>query len=641
MSSKSRHQHQPRKPKHTVEHVDGGEAHLPSLEDFDEIVHVPEGRSRVQFYFLIGLMIFLLIVFIVPAAFQNALTGGGQREQLPAVTWETGAGEFAMTPTDFIFEKRREDSFRRTINPYMRSTPSSAEVATTLLIDQLSKEAGVYVSNAPILTALQGFAEQLGGIDQYKAYMSNRYPGGAPAFEEALRRAMRSSRYLELVGRLGAKPSADEIESTWIGQHKEYAFDYIEAPASAFEEAALADVPDDATLEAWWAERPDWERNALKTEKAWRLASAYVELGAEPPAALLERYPLPEGFDAEAEGVTVYNKVSFLAYALDEPRLDDEGNKILYIPKEELTDELARSAKTLTAMNAWRADLKERMDGGAAVDVAAEAAELGLTYVEGKEARDHADLIADNDFGGSLLAAQLGSAATGDVLAGVILTGKMLEVVKVVEIAEPVMPPFPEIRETVAEKWSKEHAAELAQAYLEAKVEAAGSPETLDAESFAALAEGDDKLTLGLRDWMDLSAPNGPNAFEPASLFIRIQAQTLGLYELEEGGLAAPTISSGKDRVYLVRSLGSRERDFSEATPAEIDVVQNSLEQAAMASFRGSYSSTTEELPEFLVKTYKLALPDDADRDARQAEERALREKEAGQAPSEETVPEG
>ena len=140
---------------------------------------------------------------------------------------------------------------------------------------------------------------------------------------------------------------------------------------------------------------------------------------------------------------------------------------------------------------------------------------------------------------------------------------------------------------------------------------------------------------------MDVSDSNSPNAFEPASLFIRIQAQTLGLYDLPEGGLAAPAISSAKDRAYLVRSLGGRERDFSEATPSEIDVVRNSLEQAALASFRGSYSSTDESLPEFLVETYKLALPDEAERSRAQAEERALREKRAADGTSEETTPEG
>jgi len=632
MSSKSRHQHQARKPKQSVEHVDGGNADLPSVEDFQEVIHAPEGRSKAQFIFLIGLMIFLLIVFIIPSAFQNALTGGGDREQLPAVSWTSPVGDFTMSPTDFILEKRQEDSFRRTINPYVRSTPSSAEVATTLLLDELSLEAGVFVSDASMIEALSGFATQLGGVEAYRNRMMGGYPGGAPAFEGALRRAMRTSRYLEMMGRLGAKPAVGEIEATWTGQHKEFAFDYIEAPASNFEQAALAEVVDDAALEAWFAEQPEWQQNALKTQKAWRLASAFVNIGEEPPAALLAAYPLPEGFDAAAEGDHFYTSYSYLAYKLAEPIEDEEGNKVLYVAKEDVADELAQSAKTLAAMNAWRADVKERMDAGETVDVAAEAAELGLTFVEGKEARERADLVDDKDYGGGVLTGQLGGASVGDVLAGVIVTAKVLEVVEVLEVAEPQMPPFAEIRDQVVDKWAGAHAAELALAYLEEKLATAGAPETLDAEAFAALAEGDDKVTLGLRDWMDISSNDSPSAFEPASLFIRIQAQTLGLYDLEAGELAAPAISSGKDRAYLVRSLGSRERDFAEATPADLDVVRNSLEQAAMASFRGAFSSDSDELPEFLVETYKLALPDDTANKAKQEAERAKREADAAAA---------
>ena len=635
MSSKSRHNHEPRKPSQKVDHVDGGHADLPSLEDFQEIVHVPEGRSKFQFLFLIGLMIFLLIVFIIPSAFQNALTGGDDREELLAVSWVTETGEHSMSNSDFINEKRREDTFRRTLNPFVRSTPSSSEVASMLVLDQLSSDAGVWVPDADLSKALAGIAEQLGGIEQYKQYLSARFPQGAPGFENSVRRGMRITRYLETIGRLGAKASASEIESTWKAQHTEYAFDYIEAPASAFEDEAMAEVVDDATLEAWFAARPEWERNALKTQKAWQLASAYVNIGAAAPAALLERYPLPADFDAAAEGDHFYTAYSYLAYRLEQPRLDDEGNELRYVPKEEVAPELAAAAEAQTALRAWREDIKARNDAGETVDLAAEAAELGVTFVAGKAQRERAELVEDQEFGGGVLTGQLGSAKAGDILNGVIVTAKVLELVEVLEVREPELPPFAKIRDSVAASWSKAHAAELARAYLEEKVAGATS---LDATSFAALAIDDDKLTLGLRDWMDVSATDAPAAFEPASMFIRSQAQVLGLYELPEDGLSTPAIASSKDRAFLVRSLGSRERDFSTATPAEVDVVKNSLQQASLAAFRGAYMSEEGELPKYLVEAFQLALPQEEFNEKQQAEERATREAE--QALQGESLPE-
>lgn len=625
MSSKSRHNHEPRKPRSKVDHVDGGHAELPSIEDFEEIVHVPEGRSKFQFLFLIGLMIFLLIVFIIPTAFESALTGGGDRAELPAVTWVSKSGEHSMSPSDFILEKRREDAFRRALNPFARSTPSSAEVASMLVLDQLSLDAGVFVPDSAVVEALRGIMESLGGLDNYKQYLASRFPGGVPGFETAVRRGMRITRYLETIGRLGAKPDANEIESAWKGQHTEYAFDYIEATGTAFLDAALAEVVDDAALEAWFLQRPEWEQNALKSQQAWRLASAFVRIGEEPPAALLERYPLAEDFDSEAEGGQFYTSYSYLAYRLEEPRIDDEGNEVRYVPKEEVATEVAAAAKTLTALRAWRDDIQARKDAGETVDLAAEAAELGVTFVEGKEARERAELVEDKEFGGGVLTGQLGSAKVGDLLSGVVVTAQVLELVEVLEVREPVLPPFAEIRESVVTSWAKERSAQLALDYLEAKVAGA---ESMDADSFAALAEGDDMLTYGQRDWLDISSSDAPMVFEPASMFIRTQAQTLGLYDLEEGGLAAPAMASTKDRAILVRSLGSRERDFATATPGEIQQVTSSLKQASIASFRGAFSSDDNTLPAYLVDAFQLALPQEAANEKKQAEERAAREAE-------------
>ena len=110
MSSKSRNDRKSRNEAHApIEHVDGGVAEAPSVEDFlgEDTIHVPVGRNRFQFIFLIGLLIFLLIIFIVPGAVQNSL-GKGDNSNLPMVSYETEVGITTWSLLDFQMEIRAE-----------------------------------------------------------------------------------------------------------------------------------------------------------------------------------------------------------------------------------------------------------------------------------------------------------------------------------------------------------------------------------------------------------------------------------------------------------------------------------------------------------------------------------------------------
>ena len=622
MSSKSRYSKKSKTPSTTVEHVDGGQAQAPTLEDFEEYVHVPEGRSKTQFILLVALMIFLLIVFIVPTAFQGALTGG-QDDGMPAVSFTTPEGTFTWTTTQFYDAKRTEDAFRRTIMPFMRSTPSHEEAATTLLLDQLAREAGVRVSDQDLREQLQAYADQLGGVQAYTDFLAARFPGGAQAFEKTVRRGIRIQRFLELTSRVAVAPTADRVAEAWADDHVEHAFDYVFAETHLWEDAAKAEAPTDEVLDAWFADRPDWERSQLETPETWSLGSAFYRLGDPEPAALLERYPLPEDFDVEAAGTSFYTANSYLVYKLDEPRTDDEGNEIRYAPEAEVAEQSRAAARVEAALAAWREDLSARRAEGEAVDLAVESQELGLGWRETPDAVDRPTLVADAEFGGGILASQLTSLAAGDLVGTVVVTEDVLQVAEVLAKVDPVLPPIAEIREDVLTRWARDRAKELAEEFLTDVVADTGS---LDAEAFHALAQVDERLQSGMRDWLDKSAaPDAdPDAFEPANLFLRSQAATLGLYDLAEGDLSDVALSATRDRVYVVRSRGARTMDFGQATPAQVAAIEDRLLAEARTTFRQAYMSSEDGvLPPYLVEVYQLALPASEEAERRRLEEEA------------------
>lgn len=621
MSSKSRFNNQPRKPQDKLEHVDGGSANLPSAEDFDEIVHVPEGKSKFQFLFLIGLLIFLLIIFIVPTAFQGALTGGDNSELAPGVVWETPqGGKFEMGHIELQLEMREESKLRRVLTGG-NSTPTAEEMATQLLLDQLAKEAGVYVSNEALAAQIKPLIEQLGGRDNYIQFTRQMFGSrGTLVFEERLRTGIRVSRYLTLTGMLAAQAKPGDIEKQWAADNIEYAFDYLLVKGESFVDAAKAEAPDDATLEAWFADRPDTVKNRFKTQQKWRLSAAYVPIGEAAPSALLERYPLPEGFDTAAEGEQFYNLHSYQAFKYEEPIIDDEGNTVTYQPLDDVRPLAEAAAQTQTAMSAWRTDLRTRRETGETLDLAAEAAELGVTYIESTEARERAEIVEDAMYGGGGVSSLLPTTEVGELLSGAIVTPKVIEIVKVVEAVEPTVKPFAEIREEVLDLWATERSNELALEFAKALM---GDTTELDADAFAALAE-DERVELGRRDWKSGRGWTGemPAQGDSFGFFLLLNGESNGMYDMEAGAVTEP-IQSGTE-VYVVRSLGTRETDFANAKPGDVEAAKQALAQTLMVNYQKAFMSEDPEvLPAYLVKTYKLDTPE-----ARESRERAKEQRE-------------
>ncbi|MFT4711113.1 MAG: hypothetical protein ACI8Q9_002253, partial [Planctomycetota bacterium] len=552
MSSKSRHDRKSQNEAHApIEHVDGGEAEAPSVEDFlgENTIHVPEGKNPVQFVFLIGLLIFLLIIFIIPGAFESSLTGNGP-DGTPMASWMSADGPVEVSPALFITEKRAEAAALKVRG--LRITPSDAEVATILLTDSLAQEAGVVVSDDMVRDYIKAVAESVGGVDNYKGLMAREFEGGAQTFERVVRRGLRVNTYLALISRVAIAPSADLLADAWNEQHEEYAYGYISASAASFKDAALAEVPVDADLELWFAGQPEWERNVLKTDEKWTIGSAFFNVVDAAPEALTERYPLAEDWDLEAQATAFYQNNSWFMFKLDEEITDEDGQVQRFIAQEEVQTKCENGAIVLTGMKSWRADMGVRMEAGEEVDIAMEAQELGLGWHESDEAMTRGELLDDTDFGGGMLSTQLQSTEPGQLIPSPIIGKNILQVAKVLSTLEPALPAFAEIREVVAGNWADDRSGVLAKEALAALTDA----ENLGDEEFQALADTSENFTYGMRDWLDKggSYTDDPNRDLPANRFLAIQSLVLGLGDLAKGDLTQATLASGGLDAYLVRS---------------------------------------------------------------------------------------
>jgi hypothetical protein len=607
MSSKSRHDHDHKNEAHApIEHVDGGIAEAPSVDDFlgEETIHVPEGKSRFQFIFLIGLLIFLLIIFIIPGAFQNVFSPN-EGNSLPVVSWETPAGPMEWNSTEFMMEKRAEAAYLSIYG--MRGTPSEEAVATTLMLDTLAQEAGVVVPDKQVVEIIRGLAEALGGTEAYKLRMKQAFAGGTKTYERVARRQLRIGKYQTMLSRIAIAPPASRLEAEWHKAHELAAFDYIETATDLYTAAALVEVPNDEGLEVWFNARPDYEKNSFKSAEKWTIGSAFYRLGDEAPAVLAERFPMAEDWDAEAEALRFYQTYSYLMFRLEEEITDENGEITRYVPQEDVDADCRSYSSILASIKAWNEDVTARTAAGEVIPFAKEAAELGLGWHVSVEPMGRTELLADTEFGGGILSSQLLNTEPGQLLKTAIVGKQTIQVAKVMSRQEPTLPEFSTFRDDIANRWADERSGGLAVEALEALTAA----ESLTAEAFEALTADNPAFTMGMRDWLDTSGSfaDDPNGMEPANLFISLQGASIGLNELEEGELAAAALGTSKTSAFLVRSMGKQAVPFGDANPGQLQQLSDAADRSARTSLMTAFMPIDDILPAYLVENYKMSMP--------------------------------
>ena len=593
-------------------------------EHDDDLVIVPKGQSKMRFYLSFGLIIFILIIFVVPSAFQGSL---GRSEDNSAVTyasWTTPGGESVkLTYQDFVAEKRALRSLERLL-PFLGmgqiDSQKDEDTARFLIMEAVAQESGVRVSDRELARTI---LELWGDETVYRTFVANSDTTPAQ-FEAAFRRALAVRTLLSYLSAGAVEQDPERLKKDWLASHQEYAFDVVAVESAAYEEAARAELPDDAALEVWLGERPPFERASYNSPTRWSAEIAWLDLegealGAGLPA-LLEAFPRPADEDPAAKASTYYDSYSHVRFRRD-PELSAEENpelsarERLYLPFEEVRAACEREAPVYYSLAAWQTDLAKRMAEVRMieiVDLKTEAEKFGLSFVEPAEPLSAAEWNAlGAPWCGESLTSSMQVTAAGSLMPKVAVERGAFVLARVIEKVPPELPPFEQIRERVADAWVSARRGEIAVERLEAVRDRLGERPAqegaqfapgADAQAFqaAAAAEGFEVEHLDFEQRYSGDPFQVPDD-APAREFVRMDAR---FYAAAEGDVPAAAVGRDGARAFLVRSAGQRDADLSGMKPADVDSLSRVAAQRTVRAFieHSFYSD------DYLKERYRLHL---------------------------------
>ncbi len=575
--------------------------------DEDEL-HVPKGVSRGTFYFLIGLIIFLMVIWLVPGA-MFGIAGGSSgnpivvRFRLPSGAQVEWKGTEVLNGQRALQDGLAMDTILAFQLGIDIQNPKPESLTRILVLDRFAREAGIEVTNADLAGHLRERVSMFG--QKPEDFRSEVRARGFDqvSVEEAIRRLMRVLRFQQLVGFAGAVPAPAKIEELWHRDNEEYAFEYATLEVASLREAARAELPDDAALEAWFAKLPEGERAAFKPEERRKAELAlFRDAETTPASELLAAYPeqVPEGSEPIAPDELAnqyYNRVYSTRFAKDPTDAETQEGFPGFFSLEEVKQACLAEAPVFFALQRWIDALNTRRTNGEALDFAGEAAKLGLELQAEPEARTHTEYALDE--GQSEVAdAVFSTPPDGSVYAVPVAMPQGLAVVRVNERIEPATPAFATIRERVAEKWLGPKAEELALARLKAlrdgferfepSKEEAPRPQRkkpvhhrASSEAFHGALEAAG-LTVKLRDYLNKGTSRDKLPGDPEQLVLFNQANAFGLYTLEADEVAEPALGPDKLQAFLVRLAGKREVPLANMSPAQYESYKRNARQTAI-----------------------------------------------------------
>jgi len=645
MSSKSRKKSQKKSPAHPGEAAVGQAAveheHHTIAEVADELVRVPKDKSRLQFWLMIFLLVFLLIVFVIP----GALSGISDDTEFEAVLrWNDPVeGTIEMDSRELATFKRSLSSSLQLESPYFLvlrlgmqdpSRPGNDEDAVRLLVlDRLAQQAGVHVSDHDLMLHLRQLIDQQyqGDVNGFKA-LSRQY-GGTILVEDGIRRALRVTRYIEMMGRFAQAADPADIERLWHDQHEELAFDFVDVAVADLRADAEAEVPDDAAVEAWFDELEEADRLAFRVPEK-RAAQVVSWSNGADASALLAAYPTEEEKTAEELAQGYYDRVFFRRFerpaepepeeeaATDEEGADeeqeaaaedaseestekeDEAPKGPYLSMDEVRDQATAEAPIYFAMERWLQDLQARVEAGEEIDMTAEAERLGLETTS-YEARTK-EAYEDDGFRSSLsiLVFQTKPESIAQRLE---IDADGFRLLRVDEVIESSVPEFADIRDDVVESWIEERAQELALERLAAvrdgfavlEVEDEDEDDdaddaadevvrrSADEDAFRAAVEAAGH-ELRRRPWLDRAgkAIEDPDQDDPAHVFFRSGAWG----DLEEGEVPEPELGAAGEHAYLFRLVGRREVPVARMTAVDFESLKGRARYEADSQLKEQFT---------------------------------------------------
>ena len=575
----------------------------------DDLIVVPKGGNKTRFLMTFLLVILLLTTFTVGDEVVRALTGQS-RGTKAFMSWQNPSeGRKEVSEAQFLTEKQQLNKFWALATNRQGGDRDDEQTAYFIMLSDLANAAGVRSTDSEIAEFVKS-RFQTG--PNYKAEL-DRYRMSMRDFEETLRRYMRMERFQNLLASSLAVADPAEVEKLWKERHQEYAFDYVALPADVMLEEARAIAPPTAELQAWFEALPEADKETYKTAPAVSGEIALFPLAGERPAdLLLAKYPLPADVTPEKVARDYYDGFNYVRFKNPDFKLTGQALRAedFFLPFEQVEAAAKREGPIYRALTAWLADLTGRVERGETVDLAAEAAALGLEHHDERELRtaeQWAEVATANPAIGTYVTeSMLSTGVAGQFLPAVGVDEKGLAIARVHAKQEAQLPPFAEIEAQVRDRWIEKKAAELALGRL-AKLRTtlvtppAGEPAApaaakVERDAFleAAAAAG---LTVEHHDFAERNATTtDPTPFET---FVRQQP---ALYGLEAGAVAEP--AAGGSTAYLVRVDGVRAADPSKMTPADVQNLSRQLAQTSMNEFR----EKTFQSPEVLKARYGLEL---------------------------------
>lgn len=601
----------------------------------DELVHVPKGQSKLRFYLMLGLFIFVGITFVVPGAFMSTATGPTDKDVRYASWTRPDKSVVELMASDFFAEKRA----LRWIQPIAAAFGLSPfdpgedfDTVRFLVMEDTARQAGMRISEQDVAGAIDALFQS---PDDYRGWLANQ-TGLAPGeFETVFRRLLLVQRFRTFLAATASGVQPSEIEAVWRKSHQEYAFDYVQLDTAGFETAARSELPDDEALKAWFDALSPFERSEYDTELRWSADIAYVPLGGVEEwtfdaTPLFAKHPRPEGEDAAAKALDYYERVKFTRFLRDQPLEGIEGPEGRVLPFDEVEALALREAPVYFSLEEWHRALNQRLADGslvAEVDLAAEAAAIGLAFTVAGEPRAMLAWTEDKDvpYAGTRLPSTLRGLQVGRLTPIVIVEKGAFAVGQLAERLEPGTPPFEEIRDRVADAWVEERRTELAVAALEAVRGELGekpappepdpatgeTPEPAEFLPNVDLARFQEACTAATyevkrRDFAQRTFSQrgqDPAELEPVEAVLR---STPTLYTRADGDVSEP-VADGEGRfAFLFRSAGQRDADLSQMKPLEYTRERQNLANAAIIEFFES----TYDSKDFLRERYGLYLYD-------------------------------
>ena len=576
----------------------------------EEIIHVPEGRSKARWIMLILLVMLLLTTFTVGDEVVKTLTGEGKGSKAFLRWNHPTEGLKKMTQPEFLVEKQNYNKLFSMLRMNQNSSKDRTddETATYLVLADVSERAGVHITNEELKKFI---LNRFGNAQNYQAIREN-YRITAKDFEETLRRALCVERYEALLSSAVGAADPAEIEKAWKNQHQEYAFDYIELPVANVMEEAKAKPVTDEELKAYYDALPQARKDSFKTPA--RIAAEVVGIGMAAGVntdLLFAKFPRPPAEDADLKAKEYYDDFSFSRFRNQHPNLQpgkQPTQKDLILPFEEVKEAAKREARIYASLSDWVKDISAREAKGEPINVAGEATALGLSYHQEPKALE-ADAwrkLGVDWLGSYTVASIFDNGASGKLLPAIVLDEASFTFARVITKDEPLAQSYDDVKETLRDEMLKKRATDLAKSKLEALRDKFGTRPAADdknaptfkpvaaAAKFAEVAK-EAGFEAKLRDYKERFAPPPPEGMSAVDSYLRMQSPA---YTEKAGTVLAAALDPGETMAYLVRVNGLRDGDVSKMKIADMQNLMSQTSLKAKNDFRMKAFSSTDYLKE-------------------------------------------